>query len=61
MFQPTEAERITGAKKEVVVTPQFIVADDDEAARNKTILLVPRDKEIDPDRLEVFVALPFGR
>jgi len=61
MYAPTEAERITGAKKKVVVEPRFVVADDDQAAHNQTILLVPRDIEIDPDRLEVFIALPFGR
>ena len=58
---PTEAERIEGKKKVIILPPTFIVADDDQAAHSQAILRVPRDVELDPDRIEVFVALPFGR
>jgi hypothetical protein len=58
-FIPTEAERIAGEKKKVVVPPQFLMADDDDSARNKAVLNIPRD--LDPDRCEVLVSLPFGR
>lgn len=57
LFLPTEAERIEGKKKVVVVTPQFVLADDPQAASNKAIMLV--DKIYDPDRCEVLVTKPF--
>lgn len=57
LYVPTEAERITGTKKTIVVTPQFVLADDPTAARNKAVMLVA--KELDPDRCEVLVTNPF--
>ena len=59
MLNPTEAERLEGAKRVEVLAPTFIIAPDAAAAQNAAILKVPRD--IDTDRVEVFVALPFGR
>lgn len=59
MTLPTEAERLEGAKKVLVVEPTFIVAADAEAASTAAVLRIPRDT--DPDRCEVMVALPFGR
>ena len=32
LYQPTEAERIEGKKKRVIVDPQHILADDTQAA-----------------------------
>ena len=59
MLIPTEAERIEGKTNVVVLEPKFLVAPDDNAARNAAVLLVPRD--VDVNRVEVFCALPFGR
>ena len=56
---PTEADRIKGEKKTLVVEPRFIVAEDGDSARNACVMLVPRD--VDPDRCDVLVSLPFGR
>jgi len=56
---PTEADRLEGKKKEVVLQPTFIVADDESAAHTAAVLKIPR--ELDPDRVEVLIALPFGR
>jgi hypothetical protein len=57
LFQPTEAERIEGTKKRIVVQPQFVLADDMAAAVNKAVMLAPRD--LDPDRFEVLATNPF--
>lgn len=57
LFQPTEAERIEGGKKKVIVEPQFVLADDIQAAINKAVMLSPRD--LDPDRFEVLATNPF--
>lgn len=57
LYLPTEAERIEGGKKRLVVEPQFIVADDIQAATNKAVTLAPRD--LDSDRFEVLAANPF--
>lgn len=59
LLNPTEAERIEGAKKTLVVPPQFIVAPDAEGATAAAVRLVPR--EFDTDRCEVLAALPFGK
>jgi hypothetical protein len=56
---PTEADKIKGIKKQQIVPPTFIVADDDQSAHNATVLMLPEG--VDPDRCEVFIALPFGR
>lgn len=57
LYVPTEAERINGVKKTILVAPQFILADDPAAANNKAIMLVGKDS--DPDRCEVLVTKPF--
>lgn len=57
LYQPTEAERIEGVKKRIVVSPQFVLADDIQAAINKAVVLAPRD--LDPDRFEVLATNPF--
>lgn len=57
LYQPTEAERIEGTKKKMVVDPQFILADDIQSAINKAVMLAPRD--LDPDRFEVLATNPF--
>ena len=57
LYLPTEAERIEGTKKKLVVTPQFVLADDMQAAVNKAVMLAPRD--LDPDRFEVLATNPF--
>jgi hypothetical protein len=57
LYVPTEAERINGVKKTVLVPAQFILADDPAAANNKAIMLVGKDS--DPDRCEVLVTKPF--
>ncbi len=59
LYVPTEAERLDGKKKQIIVTPQFVLADDPNAARSKAVMLVPRDVELDPDRVEVLVTAPF--
>jgi len=59
LYQPTEAERIEGTKKKVIVEPQFVLADDVQSAVNKATLLVPRDQNFDPDRFEVLATNPF--
>jgi len=57
LYLPTEAERIEGKKKLVVVEPRFILADDIQAAINKAVVIAPRD--LDPDRFEVLATNPF--
>jgi len=57
LYLPTEAERIEGVRKKIVVSPQFVVADDIQAAINKAVMLTPRD--LDPDRFEVLATNPF--
>ena len=57
LFHPTEAERISGGKKKIVVDAQFILAESPAAASNSAIMLTP--KEFDPDRCEVLVTQPF--
>ena len=56
---PTEAERMEGTKKKLVLEPKFVVAEDGEAARTAAVMQIPRD--LDPDRCEVLVSLPFGK
>lgn len=57
LYTPTEAERIEGAKKTIIVDPQFVLADDPQAANSKAVLQIPRGT--DPDRCEVLVTKPF--
>jgi hypothetical protein len=62
LYIPTEAERISGAKKSVLVQPQFVLADDAQAASNKAIMLAAvsgGSTAPDPDRCEVLVTKPF--
>ena len=65
LYIPTEAERIAGAKKSVLVQPQFVLADDAQAASNKAIMLAAAASVAggtstpDPDRCEVLVTKPF--
>jgi hypothetical protein len=60
MYLPTEAERIEGGKKKVVVEPQFVLADDIAAATNKAVMLAAKhDANLDPDRFEVLATNPF--
>jgi hypothetical protein len=63
LYIPTEAERISGAKKSVLVQPQFVLADDAQAASNKAIMLAAAgaagNTAPDPDRCEVLVTKPF--
>ena len=59
LYAPTEAQRLEGQKKRILVQPQFILADDVKSAINKANLLVPRDEELDPDRFEVLATNPF--
>ena len=62
LYIPTEAERISGAKKSVLVQPQFVLADDAQAASNKAIMLAAVSGGSiapDPDRCEVLVTKPF--
>jgi hypothetical protein len=63
LYIPTEAERIGGAKKTVLVAPQFVLADDAQAASNKAIMLAAvagqGSTAPDPDRCEVLVTKPF--
>jgi hypothetical protein len=57
LYQPTQAEQIEGKKKTIIVPPQFVLADDIQAAINKAVLLAPRDLET--DRFEVLATNPF--
>jgi hypothetical protein len=57
LYLPTEAERIEGTKKKIIVEPKFVLADDIQSAINKGALLAPRD--LDPDRFEVLATNPF--
>ncbi len=57
LYLPTEAERIEGKKKLIVVEPQFVLADDVQGAINKATLKAPRD--LDPDRFQVLASNPF--
>ena len=57
LFVPTEAERIEGIKKKIIVEPQFVLADDIQGAINKATLLAPRD--MDSDRFEILASNPF--
>jgi len=60
MYLPTEAERIEGGKKKIVVEPQFVLADDIAAATNKAVMLAAKaDANLDPDRFEVLATNPF--
>lgn len=60
MYLPTEAERIEGGKKKIIVNPQFVLADDIAAATNKAVMLAARvDAALDPDRFEVLATNPF--
>lgn len=57
---PTEAERIEGKRKQIVVAPQFILADDIRSASNKATLLAAKaNASLDPDRVEVLAVAPF--
>jgi len=57
---PTEAQRIEGKRKSIVVAPQFILADDARSASNKATLLAAKENaNLDPDRIEVLVTNPF--
>ena len=57
LYRPTEAERIEGVRKRLIVEPRFVVADNLQAAINKAAILAPRD--LDPDRFEVLATNPF--
>jgi hypothetical protein len=57
LYLPTEAERIEGKRKRIIVDPTFVLADDTQAAVNKAVMLAPRD--LDPDRFEVLATNPF--
>lgn len=63
LLNPTEAQRINGEKRTIVVAPQFILADSPQAAQNKAIMLIDEEDEdgddLDPDRCSVFVTKPF--
>jgi hypothetical protein len=62
LYLPTEAERIDGGKKKVLVEPQFVLADDIAAATNKAIMLAAKSTVVadaDPDRYEVLAVNPF--
>ena len=57
---PTEAERIEGKRKSIVVAPQFILADDIRSASNTaTLLSAKANSSLDPDRVEVLAVAPF--
>ena len=57
LYRPTEAERIEGGKKKIIVEPVFVLADDIAAASSQAVLKAPRD--MDPDRFEVLATNPF--
>lgn len=60
LYLPTEAQRIEGVRKTILVEPQFVLADDARSASNKAALLAAKaDANVDPDRLEVLVRNPF--
>ena len=60
LYAPTEAERINGVKKRILVTPTFVLADDMQSAVNKAIIAVPTETPaLDPDRFEVLATNPF--
>lgn len=59
LYRPTEAQRIEGGKKLIIVPPQFILADDAQSACNKANLLAGKAGDFDPDRFEVLVTNPF--
>lgn len=59
LYRPTEVERLDGKKKEILVAPQHILADDSAAAVSKATLMIPRDRDLDADRIEVLTTNPF--
>ena len=60
LYLPTEAQRIEGKRKEMLVSPQWVLADDARSASNKAALLAAKaNADADPDRLEVLVTNPF--
>ena len=60
LYSPTEAERLNGGKKRILVEPKFVLADDIQSAVNKAILAVPSETPaLDADRFEVLAKNPF--
>lgn len=59
LYKPTEAQRLEGTKKKVIVEPQFVLADDVQSAVNKANLLAGKAGDFDPDRFEVLATNPF--